>query len=330
MSHYKSSQPQPLLMGANDSSDDSGDEGMTVNEATDLWYESKSQTTCNSYRIRVGNFTKWYSQEYGRPIDGRLKCKHLKRYFVKMARTNSQLRAVVVCIKSWCRFLYKKKILRKDITISIEDPKQLPPKSERVMTPATVKAFFALANQKKNPSTHAMLSILTYGGLRLSALSRLHCSDIKRDEHQGAGGIVTKSYKIHVRNGKGGKSRYCPLHVSVGASLYAYAQSLKTTFLFPSPSKKGKPVHSQTISSRIKRMARHPSIGKPEISAHFFRRKSMQVVTMSQFLILTRSLPDFMASNALHNGGNLADISRMLGVSFSVCYPESRSGHLGV
>ena len=66
-------------------------------------------------------------------------------------------------------------------------------------------------------------------------------------------------------------------------------------------------------------MARHPSIGKPEISAHFFRRKSMQVVTMSQFLILTRSLPDFMASNALHNGGNLADISRMLGVSFLSC-----------
>ena len=40
-------------------------------------------------------------------------------------------------------------------------------------------------------------------------------------------------------------------------------------------------MHSQSISGRIKRMAKHKSIGRPEISAHYFRH--------------------FMASNALHN-----------------------------
>ena len=279
MSYYKPSQPQPLSMGANDaeSSDDS-DEEMNFAECYDLWFEGKTQSTVASYRRRADDFIKWYADEYGRAPDNRLKAKHLKRFFVLKAKSCGQLRACVVCIKSLCRFLYKKKILRRDITLNIDDPKQLPPTSERTMTPATVKAFFAIANQKKDPSTVCMLQVLTYAGLRITALSRLHAADIKCDEHAGLGGVITKSYKIHVRNGKGGKDRYCPLNKKVGEHLYQYAQSLNTTYLFPGK-KAGKPLHSQSISGRIKRMAK--AVGKPEISAHFFRH--------------------FMASNALHN-----------------------------
>ena len=213
-------------------------------------------------------------------IDRRLKKKHLLRYFVHKRTTGTrQMRPVVVSIKSMCRHLFKLKMLKKDITIGIPDPKQLPAKNERKMNPDTVKAFFALANTKRNASYWAMIALLTYAGLRIKVLSRLKCADIKKDEVQNDGAIV-KSYKVHVRDGKGGKDRYCGLKREVGEKLYAYAQSLNSTYLFPGR-KENRPMHSQSLSDRIKTMAKHESIGRPEISAHYFRH--------------------FMASNALHN-----------------------------
>ena len=135
------------------------------------------------------------------------------------------------------------------------------------MTPATVKAFFREANKKKDSTTWCLIAILTYGGLRITALSNLHVNDIKMEEHQ-ANGLITKSYKIKIRNAKGGKSRTIGIKASVGANLYAYAQSLTTTHLFPGKVP-GKPLASSSISQRIKRIAK--KLGKPDISAHYFR-----------------------------------------------------------
>jgi integrase/recombinase XerD len=277
-------------LNAVETSSSDEEEEYTLEEAIQAWYSGKTQATIQSYRRRIQQFQKWLLEEYNRPIDRRLKTKHLKLYFTAKATTCTQLRAMVVCIKSLCRHLYKLKIIKKDVGLTIPDPKQLPPKNERVMTPATVKEFFRLAQTKKNKSTFHLLQILVYGGLRITALSKLKVADVKCDENQ-KDGEVTKSYKIHIRLGKGGKSRYCPLKRDVGASLYEWAQSLGTTYLFAS--KKGEHLHPQSLSARIKLLAK--KIGKPEISCHYFRH--------------------FLASNALHNGGNLVDISKMLGHS---------------
>ena len=282
MSFFSSNAPQTFEIVANgaDSSSSSDEETYTLREALDLFFEKLARTTTAAYKQRINDFIQWYGKEYGRLIDRRLKRKHLKRYFVHKKNTGTrQMRIVVVSIKSMCRFLYKLKMLKKDVTIGIKDPKQLPAKNERKMTPDTVKAFFALANTKRNASYWAIIALLTYAGLRIKVLSRLKCADIKCDEVQKDGAIV-KSYGVHVRDGKGGKERYCGLKKEVGEKLYVYAQSLNTTYLFPGK-KKNQPMHSQSISGRIKRMAKHKSIGRPEISAHYFRH--------------------FMASNALHN-----------------------------
>jgi site-specific recombinase XerD len=279
MSFFSSNAPQTFAMGANDgeSSSSSDEESYTLREALDLFFEKLATTTVRAYKQRINDFIQWYGKEYARMPDRRLKRKHLKRYFVhKRTSGTRQIRIVVVSIKSMCRFLFKLKLLKKDITIGIPDPKQLPAKNERKMTPATVKAFFNLANTKRNASYWAMIALLTYGGLRIKVLSRLKCADIKKDEVQNNGAIV-KSYKIHVRDGKGGKDRYCGLKKEVGEKLYAYAQSLNTTYLFPGR-KENSCMHSQSISDRIKTMAKHESIGRPEISAHYFRVSVVIVV----------------------------------------------------
>jgi site-specific recombinase XerD len=272
MSFFSSNAPQTFAMGANDgeSSSSSDEESYTLREALDLFFEKLATTTVRAYKQRINDFIQWYGKEYARMPDRRLKRKHLKRYFVhKRTSGTRQMRIVVVSIKSMCRFLFKLKLLKKDITIGIPDPKQLPAKNERKMTPDTVKAFFALANTKRNGSYWAMYALLTYAGLRIKVLSRLQVADIKCDEVQ-KDGLIVKSYKVHVRDGKGGKDRYCGLKKEVGEKLYAYAQSLNTTYLFPGRTG-NRPMHSQSISDRIKTMAKHESIGRPEISAHYFR-----------------------------------------------------------
>jgi site-specific recombinase XerD len=282
MSFFSSSTTPSFVVAANgaESSSSSDEETYTLREALDLFFEKLATTTTAAYKQRINDFIQWYGKEYSRMIDRRLKKKHLLRYFVHKRTTGTrQMRPVVVSIKSMCRHLFKLKMLKKDITIGIPDPKQLPAKNERKMNPDTVKAFFALANTKRNGSYWAMYALLTYAGLRIKVLSRLKCADIKKDEVQNDGAIV-KSYKVHVRDGKGGKDRYCGLKREVGEKLYAYAQSLNSTYLFPGR-KENRPMHSQSLSDRIKTMAKHESIGRPEISAHYFRH--------------------FMASNALHN-----------------------------
>jgi len=273
MSFFSSSATPSFAIVANgaDSSSSSEEDNYTLREALDLFFEKLATTTVRAYKQRINDFIQWYGKEYGRMIDRRLKKKHLKRFFVHKRTTGTrQMRSLVVPIKSMCRHLFKLKMLKKDITIGIPDPKQLPAKNERKMTPAIVKGFFALANTKRNASYWAMVALLTYAGLRIKVLSRLQVADIKCDEVQNDGAIE-KSYKVHVRDGKGGKDRYCGLKKEVGEKLYAYAQSLNTTYLFPGRTG-NKPMHSQSISDRIKTMAKHESIGRPEISAHYFRQ----------------------------------------------------------
>jgi len=157
-----------------------------------------------------------------------------------------------------------------------------------------VRKFFALAQRKSDSSTFVALQLLVYGGLRIKALSQVASSDIIKTDFQ-KGNQTESKFSVRVRKAKGGKTRVVSIKKSIGLSLWTYAQSLNTAFLFPSKNNVGKPISSQSISRRIKRLAKNKIIGRPEISCHFFRH--------------------FFASNALENGASLADIQRQLGHS---------------
>ena len=274
------------------SSDDEDNVVYTLKEAMESWYYGKAASTIRSYKDRVRCFIKWLKDNYNRPINARLKVKHLRLYFVFKAKTCNQNRANIVVILSLCRQLFKKGILKKDLSKAFKVPKQKKPVAERVITPATVKAFFKEANVRSDSTTWAILAVLTYGGLRVTACSRLHCTDIKQEQHQIEGKII-KSYKIHVRHGKGDKARFIQIKPSVGENLYAIAQSKSTVHLFPSSKRPGQPLTSSSIALRIKTIAK--KLGQPQISCHFFRH--------------------FFASSAMHASVNLVDISKALGHS---------------
>ena len=280
---------------ANDADESSDDEESvyTFDEALESWYFGKRLSTIVAYRNRVNDFILWMKVNYNRSIDHRLKVKHVRLYFVFKRKTVRQMRATVVVIKSLLVHLFKKKIIRKNIALSFVSGKQLPPANERNMSVATVKAFFREAQKKKDPSTLVILQILAYGGLRRGALSCLKKEDIKCTTFQKDGTII-KKYKVHVRDGKGGKARYVPIHPKIGANIYSYAQSLNSIYLFPGW-KQGTHLTANSIAQRIKRIAKSDAVKMPQISCHFFRH--------------------FMASTCCHNGVDVATISKILGHS---------------
>ena len=284
---------------ANDADESSDDEESvyTFEEALESWFFNKRPTTVKSYRARANNFIKWMKDSYNRPIDSRLKVKHVRLFFVHKKKSCRQIRSTVVTIKSLLVHLFKKKIIKKNIALSFESGRQLPPSCERTMSVATVKAFFREAQKMKDGSTLIALQLLAYGGLRRGVLSKLKKTDIKCTTLQ-QNGQIEKSYKIHVRNGKGsgplGKSRYVPLKASIGEHIYNYAQGLNSIYLFPGK-KPGSHLCANSIALRIKKIAKSDAVKQPQISCHFFRH--------------------WLATTLCHAKVDVATISKILGHS---------------
>ena len=96
---------------------------------------------------------------------------------------------------------------------------------------------------------------------------------------------------MKARDAKGGKNRTIGLKSDVGRSLYDYASSLTTEYLFPG--KKDGHLGSGAVAIRMKVLAK--KVGKPEISCHWMRHA--------------------FATWSLHAGANLVDVSKALGHS---------------
>ena len=273
------------------SSGDDSDETYTLDEGIESWLFPLCISTRKAYLERIRNFRKWMRAKYNRDLD-RCKKKHIRIYLKHKMETCGQIRAIIVVIKSFFKTATKLKILSKNVAASFDSGKQKPPKIDRTTSPAVVRALFREAQKKNDPSYMILLQLLVYCGLRIGATSTLTCSDIIKIELQ-KGLTLTTSYKVRVKNGKGGKFRQVAIKSSVGAQIWKYAQSLDTVYLFPSKSRVGKSINSQSLGLRVKSMAR--KIKEPQISAHFLRH--------------------FFASTSCHAGMSISNIQHALGHS---------------
>ena len=280
-----------IVVNERQSSSEDEETTYSLEEAEEDWYFNKMASTRKSYRQRINCFKEWYKQKTGRTIDARLKKKHLRLYFTHKKRTCSQLRAVIVCIKSYTKHLTKRKILKKDVGKDFESTKQLPAKIERNMSAKDVRSFFKEAQKKNDPECIVILQLLTYAGVRRTALSKIACNDIIRTDNQ-KGGEIQSTYSVRLRKTKGLKSRLVKLNDLVGKSLYDYARSLGTVYLFPSKVGNGNK-HPGTLAQKIKRIAK--KVGLPHVSMHHFRH--------------------FYCSQSIHNGADLATVQQQMGHS---------------
>lgn len=284
----------PLPTNAAQESSDDEEEVYTLSEALEEWYFNKSQSTIKSYKHRIKDMRQWMKENYGetRDIDSMRK-KHIRLYINSKAGTVTQLRPLMCAIKSCFKHLQKTRVIKIDPAKDFESGKQNPPKFERNLSASDVRLFFKEASKKNDQRTHAMLQLMCYGGLRLRVLSQLPCSSIIRTEF-----LKNKKkdfhYSIAVKKAKGNKSRRVALRKDIGLQVYNFAQLQNKSGLYLFPGKnKNKPMHPQSVSMRVKRIAK--KVGLPHVSSHFFRH--------------------FFCSNALYNGASIADVQAQLGHS---------------
>ena len=252
-----------------DSSSDEETITYTLQEAIQDWLYPKSQATQFSYTQYVRHFRNWLRENYNRDIDARLKLKHVKMYLVHKGKTTKRMRPVISTLKSLCKHLKSLGFLKRDILLTFDNVKSGTVKHERTMDVSTVKLMFKEALKKSSPISFHILQLLCYCGLRRTVCAKLLRTDIVRTELVDDGGNTVYKYSVKARNAKGGKNRTIGIKTSVGKSLWDFAQTRTTEYLFPG--KKGGHLGSDCINSRIKTLAR--KIGKPEISCHWFRRK---------------------------------------------------------
>ena len=279
----------PPAIDADDSSEEEEDI-YTLEEAIQVWYEKKTRATRFSYNQYVKHFQSWLHANYGRNIDHRLKKKHVKLYLVEKQKTTTQMRPVISVLKSLFKHLKKLNVIKRDILLDFDNVKTKPPRHERTMSVATVKAMFKEALKQSTPISFHIMQLFVYAGLRRTVLSKLLRSDIVRTEFSKNGESDFR-YSVKARDAKGGKNRTIGLKSDVGCSLYKYSSSLTTEYLFPG--KKDGHLGSGAVAIRMKVLAK--KVGKPEISCHWMRHA--------------------FATWSLHAGANLVDVSKALGHS---------------
>ena len=157
------------------------------------------------------------------------------------------------------RFFYKK-ILERDIFSKIESPK-LEKKIPTVLTKEEIKQMISKA---KNQKHRILVKLLYSAGLRVSEAVNMRINDLDLNEKIAI-----------VRAGKGKKDRVVILSTSLIEDLKEYIPSIKekfpeNEFLFPSPSKKNKPISPRQAEKIIKSLAEKAGI-KKRVYCHALR-----------------------------------------------------------
>jgi site-specific recombinase XerD len=167
----------------------------------------------------------------------------------------STVRVYVAALK----FLYTVTLGRPEVVEHLRGPK-IPRKVPEILSGSEVKALFEAVVSVK----YRAVLITTYAaGLRISEVCRLRTHDID-----------SKRMVIHVREGKGGDSRYAMLSPRLLLVLRAYWKQIRPAgpYLFPS-SRADRPIGRKTIQGAISRAVARIGLDKhvtPHVLRHSF------------------------------------------------------------
>ncbi len=157
------------------------------------------------------------------------------------------------------KFLYNVTLQRPEVVAHLRGPK-IPRKVPEILSGSEVEALFAEVFSVK----YRAVLMTTYGaGLRISEVCRLRTHDIDSDR-----------MLIHVREGKGGDSRYAMLSQRLLVVLRAYWKEIRPAgpYLFPGR-RADRPITRKTISGVLARAAARCGLDKrvtPHILRHSF------------------------------------------------------------
>lgn len=239
----------------------------------DLQLAGYSPRTVESYIDTVRVLANYYRRSPDLLTD-----EDVRRFFVYLIDERKLSRSSITVYLSGIKFFFETTLKRKLKILDLVRPqpsKRLPV----VLTPEEVRAIL---KRVKRPVYRMALTIIYACGLRISEGIRLQTSDIDGKRHL-----------LRVRNGKGGKDRYVPLHEHPLELLREYYRTHGKGSAFLFPLKKGH-IPADSLQRVFKQALRESSVNK-SATVHTLRHS--------------------YATHLVENGEDISTIKEILGHS---------------
>lgn len=267
--------------------------------------QEKSPRTVTGYMQDLNFFRKWLEKEWNGPVyleDIEFKdvdkfVRHLKEE--KDYKPASRKR-VSVALRMFFRYAWKKKMCIEDIATQIEDVKCIPNERDYL----TEKEALDFIKEIDHPLVKVFTITLLYTGMRLSEALSLTPEDVDME-----------SQWIHVRQGKGNKSRKIPISKKLESELIDYIEWRVDSNQFFATEKTG--ALSIGRVQTVIRETRERLGSKKQITAHMFRhsfasqlvKKDVNIVSLSKLLghsnLKTTSIYTHVSSDQLVDAINM-------------------------
>ena len=159
------------------------------------------------------------------------------------------------------RFLADCGELQRNPMIAVPPPDIEPPQ-RRHLEAKEIEELLRSA-RREGPFTDVIVNTLFYSGIRASEAANLALDDVTRDK---------QLIRIHVRRGKGGKSRTILVNEKLSKMLFIWCRRMKArghNHVFPSPKNGTVAIGRSTVWAHVKRAAKGASI--PSVSPHWLR-----------------------------------------------------------
>lgn len=265
-----------------------------------VWLEDKRPNTVKAYTRHIKKLYMFLvNNEYTTDFP-KIRFSHLKKFgtYVKENEVPSNRRPLIAAVKSFWKYLLSDEIVDKNVAFGLKIPKQTAMTTrERKITPEQVKDIFSHVEKW---SDLALLSLLYYGGLRISEAVKVKKEDFV---------VTDDTFSVDVV-GKGEKYRRVELNNKARENIEKYMGTLKekNSYLFPGQ-KDNTHICADTGARRIKKIVK--DAGHPHVTCHYFRHG--------------------IATHLLQSGVDIGSVSKMLGhasISTTSLYIHKKDGCL--
>jgi len=237
----------------------------------DLALAGYSPKTQRSYLDAVRKLAKHYMRS-----PDRLSEEEVRQFFLYLINRKKAAKSTVTIYLCGIKFFFETTLKKKLNILDIVRPQRL----KRLPVVLSQKEVKAILKGVKSPVYRMALTLIYACGLRISEGARLQTSDIDGKRHL-----------LRVRNGKGGKDRYVPLHKRPLELLRAYYRlhGKGSRFLFPL---KNSHISIDCLQKVFKQALRESKVDKPA-TVHTLRHS--------------------YATHLLENGEDISTIKGLLG-----------------
>lgn len=247
-----------------------------------LLQEGKAKNTIKSYMLHIENYFKWFRDSFGEdPLKlYRQNILEYKSYLEKIKKENGNtINAKLAALTKFNDFLIYKNVQSESVLSKKDNIKiQMSYASPATITKQDVEVFRQKILQNEGNRNYAVVTVLSYAGLRISECLNLKINDIN---------LISR--ELIVREGKGSKQRLVYINTKIVDAIKEYLKERKEV-----------PCDYLFVSNKGNRLDR-------TVVNKLFNKYSNKITP--------HTLRHFYCSNALESGFSVHEVANQAGHS---------------